>query len=156
MATWTMRSGTAGIVAAAMLVAASGCAAREAKFASRFVKSGEPSVTFDDPDAKPAPPPDLSDYVRKVRALQSKATPKNSFLPTIESSNPALMNALLLLGMHESPSIIGWRPSRTAKPAFSITHTSIFNGRLFSIPVTPPRTMGWRASGATGACRTWP
>ena len=103
MATWTMRSGTVGIVAAAMLVAASGCAAREAKFASRFVKSGEPSVTFDDPDAKPTPPPDLSNYVRKVRALQSKATPKNSFLPTLESSNPELMNALLLLGMHESP-----------------------------------------------------
>jgi tetratricopeptide (TPR) repeat protein len=38
-----------------------------------------------------------------VRALQSKATPRNSFLPTIESSNPELMRALLLITMHESP-----------------------------------------------------
>jgi tetratricopeptide (TPR) repeat protein len=102
MATWIMRSSTAGIVATAVLVAASGCAAREGKLASRFVKAGEPSVTFDDPKAQATPPPDLSNYMRKVRALQSKATPKNSLLPTIESSNPELMHALFLLGMHES------------------------------------------------------
>ena len=40
--------------------------------------------------------------MRKLRALQSKAAPKNSLLPTIESSNPELARALLLLAMHES------------------------------------------------------
>ena len=81
---------------------ASACAAREGRFASRFVKPGEPTATYDDPTA-PAQKPTLSEYVRKLRALQSKAAPKNSLLPTIESSNPELARALLLLAMHESP-----------------------------------------------------
>ena len=85
-----------------VLVAASGCAAREGKFASRFVKPGEPTATYDDPNVPAPQPPALSDYVRKVRALQSKAVPKNSLLPTIESSNPDLSRALLLLSMYES------------------------------------------------------
>ncbi len=85
-----------------LLVAASGCAAREGKFASRFVKPGEPTATYDDPNVPAPQPPALSDYVRKVRALQSKAVSKNSLLPTIESSNPDLSRALLLLSMHES------------------------------------------------------
>jgi Tfp pilus assembly protein PilF len=99
---WRLRSGAARIFAVAMLVAASGCAAREGRLTSRFVKPGEPSATYDDPTAA-APKPTLSEYVRKLRALQSKAVSKNSFLPTIESSNPELARALLLLTMHESP-----------------------------------------------------
>jgi tetratricopeptide (TPR) repeat protein len=93
-------SGVARIVAATVLMAASGCAAREGHLTSRFVKPGEPSATYDDPNATPRPA--LSDYVRKLRALQSNAVPKNSLLPTIESSNPELARALLLLSMHES------------------------------------------------------
>jgi Tfp pilus assembly protein PilF len=88
------------VFAVAMLVAASGCAARSDRFGSRFVKPGEPTATYDDPTA--APKPALSEYVRKLRTLQSKAAPKSSFQPTIESNNPELARALLLLSMHES------------------------------------------------------
>jgi tetratricopeptide (TPR) repeat protein len=101
MADWRSFSSAARIVVVAAAVAVSGCAAHQAKFASRFVKAGEPSATYDDPNAAPAP--SLQDYTRKVRALQSKAVPKNSLLPTIESSDPDLARALLLLAMHESP-----------------------------------------------------
>ena len=48
-----------------------------AGFASRFVKPGEPSATYDDPTV-PAQKSTLSEYVRKLRALQSKATAKSS------------------------------------------------------------------------------
>lgn len=95
-----MCSASVRVFAVAMLVAASGCAARSDKFASRFVKPGEPTATYDDPNA--APKPVLSEYVRKLRALQSKAAPKSSLQPTIESNNPELARALLLLSMHES------------------------------------------------------
>ena len=98
MAGLLSRAACAGAVVA--LVAASGCAVRGPKFASRFVTPGEPSVTYDDPAApKPAPAPPLSDYVRKIRALQSVAKPKSSFLPTIESTDPGLSQALLFLAM---------------------------------------------------------
>jgi tetratricopeptide (TPR) repeat protein len=95
-------SGAARILAVAALIATSACAAREGRFASRFVKPGEPSATYDDATAA-VQKPTLSEYVRKLRALQSKAAPKNSFLPTIESSNPEVARAMVLLAMHESP-----------------------------------------------------
>jgi Flp pilus assembly protein TadD len=63
------------------------------------VKPGEPSVTF---DAERPAAPDLHAYMHRVRALQSRAVQKNSFLPTIESTDPALSKALLVLAMHET------------------------------------------------------
>jgi tetratricopeptide (TPR) repeat protein len=96
-------TGAARCVVLAALVTVSGCAAKEAHFASKFVKPGEPTASYDDPTAKPAPPAQsLQDYARKLRTLQSKAVPRNSFLPTIESTNPELSRALVLLAMHES------------------------------------------------------
>jgi tetratricopeptide (TPR) repeat protein len=102
MARWNLFSSAVRVVAAAALIAVSGCAAREAKFASRFVKPGEPSALFDDPASAPASQAPLSDYVRKVRALQSKAVTKNSLLPTIESSDSTLSKALFALAIRES------------------------------------------------------
>jgi tetratricopeptide (TPR) repeat protein len=84
-------------------VAVSGCAVRDAGLTSRSVKPADPSVSNDSAES-PAPPPALSEYVRKLRALQSRGRPKNSLQPTIESSNPALTRALLLLAVHESPA----------------------------------------------------
>jgi len=95
-------TGVARVVVVAALVAASGCAARDARFAARFVKPGEPTASYDEPAAKAAPPPSLQEYTRKLRTLQSKAAPKGSLLPTIESTNPAVSRALVLLAMHES------------------------------------------------------
>ena len=94
-------SGAARIAVVAAIIAASGCAAHGRQFASRFVKPGEPSATYDD-DRTPPPASGLRDYMRKSRALQAHAAPKNSLLPTIESTNPELAKALLLLAMHES------------------------------------------------------
>src|SRR3982751_4265749 len=95
-------SSAARVLAVAALIAVSGCATRSAGFASRFVKPGEPSVTFDDPEAPAPKAPPLSDYMRKVRALQSKAAPRNSLLPTIESTNPALMKALMMVAVEDT------------------------------------------------------
>lgn len=92
-----------GIATRAVLLTAfaivSGCAARGGGFASRFVRPGQPSVTF---DAERPAAPDLHEYMQRVRALQSRAVPKNSFLPTIETTDPALSKALVVLAMHES------------------------------------------------------
>jgi tetratricopeptide (TPR) repeat protein len=87
------------VIAVAALIAASGCAAHDKRFAARFVKPGEPTVNLDGPTAPE--PPSLQEVMRKIRSLQAKAAPKSSLLPTIESSNPQVAKALLLLGMHE-------------------------------------------------------
>jgi Flp pilus assembly protein TadD len=65
------------------------------------VKPGEPAAVF---EASPqAGPPPLQDFMRKVRTLQAQPRTRASLLPTIESSNPAVAKALLLLAMYESP-----------------------------------------------------
>jgi Tfp pilus assembly protein PilF len=102
MARWTLFSSAARLAVVTALIAVSGCAAREAKFASRFVRPGEPSAFFDDPASAPVSQAPLSDYVRKLRTLQSKAVTKNSLLPTIESSDATLSKALLILAIQES------------------------------------------------------
>jgi Flp pilus assembly protein TadD len=87
------------VLAAAFAV--TGCAARTSHFAGRFVKPGEPAALFE-AAGTPAQPP-LQDFIRKVRTLQAQPRTKASLLPTIESSNPGLARALLLLAMYESP-----------------------------------------------------
>jgi len=89
------------VATVAALIAVSGCAARDKRLAARFVKPGEPTVSFDAPDAPAHEPAPLEEFMRKVRTLQAKATPKSSLLPTIETGNPQLAKALLLLAMHE-------------------------------------------------------
>jgi tetratricopeptide (TPR) repeat protein len=87
------------LVTVAALIVVSGCAAHGKRLESRFVKPGEPKVKL---DAEVTPePPSLQDFMRKVRTLQAKAHPKSSLLPTIETSDPQLAKALLLLAMHE-------------------------------------------------------
>jgi tetratricopeptide (TPR) repeat protein len=87
------------LVTVAALIAVSGCATHGKGLESRFVKPGEPKVSLDADVAPEAP--SLQDFMRKVRSLQAKAKPKSSLLPTIESSDPQLAKALLLLSMHE-------------------------------------------------------
>ena len=69
--------------------------------AERSSKPGEPTVSFGEGAAAPSHE-DVRDYSRKLRALQAKATPKTSLLPTIESSDPELANALLRLALVET------------------------------------------------------
>ena len=102
MARWTFVSSAARVTAVAALIAVSGCAVRGASLASRFVKPGEPSATYDDPTVPAAKAPPLSDYMRKVRALQSHAAPKNSLLPTMESTNPQLVKALMMVAIQDT------------------------------------------------------
>ena len=87
-------------VTAAALLLATGCAARQDHFTSKFVKPGTPSVTLDAP-ARP-PGQALHEFMQKVRTLQSKAVTKSSLLPTLETQNPQLAKALLALAMNES------------------------------------------------------
>ena len=85
-----------------LLTVVSGCAARGRSFSNRFIKPGEPSTSFDVPGEAPkrAPKPDgLSDYVRRVRALQANARTTISLGNVIESHDPALASALLKLKM---------------------------------------------------------
>ena len=90
------------VVAVAALVAVSGCAARASELRLAVRQAGRADGHLRRPDAPPPRAATLSEYMRKLRALQSKAAPKNSLLPTLESSDPALATALLLLAMHES------------------------------------------------------
>ena len=90
------------IPALVFAAASSGCAAHGSRFASRFVRPGQPTASFDDPVA--ASPQQLQEYVRKVRDTQAKATPKSSLLPTLETTDSALAKGLLLLAMQETPA----------------------------------------------------
>ena len=90
------------IVSCALVLASSACAAKHDGLFNRFVKPGEPAVRLGE-DLPARSPQDVSDYTRKLRALQTKATSKSStLLPTIEGSDPALANALLRLALVES------------------------------------------------------
>lgn len=86
----------------ALIVAAgSGCASRSGTFAHRFIKPGEPTASYGEVTPL-APAADLGEYARKLRELQVKATPKTSLLPTVESMNPALAEALLRLALEQT------------------------------------------------------
>jgi Flp pilus assembly protein TadD len=65
------------------------------------VKPGDPKVSFER-EATATPDHDLRQYSRKLRELQAKATPKSTFLPTIEQNDPALADALLRLSLFET------------------------------------------------------
>ena len=93
------------ICAGAPLLAAAlggaGCAAHQSRFAERFTKAGTPSVEMKADGRRPVEDT-MHDYVRKVRDLQSRAHPKSSLLPTLESTDPMLSKALLALAIDES------------------------------------------------------
>jgi Flp pilus assembly protein TadD len=83
-------------------VVLTGCAARErSSFATRFVKPGEPTTTYDEPGAA-LPQQSLDDYGRRLRSLQSMPRTKATLLPTIESRDPLLRSALHALAVEES------------------------------------------------------
>jgi len=88
------------ILALVLALASSGCAARRSGFSSRFIKPGQPTVTFDEPVK--GPPPQLQEYMRKVRKLQATAAPKSSLLPTLETRDSTLAKALLLVAMQDT------------------------------------------------------
>jgi Flp pilus assembly protein TadD len=83
-----------------LVVAGSGCAAKRDALADRFIKQGKPSVTLEPEHAVPVG--ELQTYMRKVRALQAKTTPKTSLLPTIEGQDRLLATALFRLSLMET------------------------------------------------------
>jgi Flp pilus assembly protein TadD len=89
------------VTAVLLLPFAGGCATHSGGFASHFVKPGKPSVSLDDPNAA-APASGLQEFARKVRALQSRAQPKSTMLPSIETQNPAIQKGILLVALHET------------------------------------------------------
>ena len=88
------------IPALVVAVASSGCAARESRLTSRFVKPGKPTVSFDEPVQ--GPPKQLHEYMQEVRKRQAKAAPKSSLLPTLETRDSGLAKALLLVAMQDT------------------------------------------------------
>jgi tetratricopeptide (TPR) repeat protein len=97
------RVGSFGLTAvlAVAVTGAAGCAARQSRFAQGFIKPGTPSVKIEGPAARPVEDT-VRDYVRKVGELQAKARPTSSLLPTLESTDPVLSKALLLLAMDDT------------------------------------------------------
>jgi Flp pilus assembly protein TadD len=87
-----------GLTAALVLAALSGCASRTG---NRFVHPGKPVADFGTASPVQAPPV-ISEHVRQLRELQSKARPKSSVLPTIEARDPRLAAALLRLAAEET------------------------------------------------------
>lgn len=93
------RAAACVFVVGVTVLTSSACAVKHGTLVNRFVKQGEPSVAFGEPLPAPSDK-DLQSYSHKLRELQAKATPKASLLPTIESRDPALANALLRLGLN--------------------------------------------------------
>jgi len=90
------------VLAVALLISVSGCAARGRSSSSRFVKAGEPSTSFDAPGEAPKTDPrpeSLAAYVRQLRTLQANARTTISLGSMIESHDPVLASALLKLKM---------------------------------------------------------
>jgi protein O-GlcNAc transferase len=99
----------AAVLAAAALTVVSGCAARQSPFASRFVKPGEPTTSFDvqpvkPKDVQPVKPKadELGDYARRVRTLQANARTTLTLGATLESQDTRIASAILRLGMDPS------------------------------------------------------
>ncbi len=92
--------GVKSISVGLVLLAATGCASRQQGFAQRFVKPGDPTADYGEGAAPTAPRQDLQEYSRKLRELQAKATPRApQLLPTIESRDPALAEALVRVAL---------------------------------------------------------
>jgi Flp pilus assembly protein TadD len=87
-----------GLVAAASLIVVPGCATKKPSFAGRFVKPGEPTVSF---DAQPtAPKPEgLAEFARRLRRLQANARTNVTLGETLESRDPRLASAILRVSM---------------------------------------------------------
>lgn len=85
-------------MAVVSLTIASGCAARKDTLVGRFVKPGEPTVSFDLPAAAPRPD-SPGEYARRLRTLQANARTNVTLGTTLESSDPALGTLLLNLSM---------------------------------------------------------
>lgn len=95
------RLGVRAVALGLVVLAVSACAARrEPGFAQRFVRPGEPTADYGEGAGPTAPAPDLQEYSRKLRELQAKATPRvPQLLPTIESRDPALAEALMRVAL---------------------------------------------------------
>jgi Flp pilus assembly protein TadD len=96
-----VRSALFAVALALVVTVTSGCAARKAGFAQKFVKPGKPTVEIGSV-APGGSTDDLQHYARKLRELQAKATPKTNLLPTVESSDPSLRAALLQVAVMPS------------------------------------------------------
>ena len=87
-------------IALTLFVFVSGCASRGRGFSGRFVKQGEPTVTFDAPKAEPKPKPaSLGEYVSKLRTAQANARTSINIGNALESKDPMLAAALLKLSI---------------------------------------------------------
>jgi Flp pilus assembly protein TadD len=95
------RGGSAAAAALVLAIACGGCAARASRFGSRFIKPGEPTVSLDEPGARP---PEVKQKLKDLRKLQTPPSRKSSLLPSLETNDPALAKALLLLAMQETPA----------------------------------------------------
>jgi tetratricopeptide (TPR) repeat protein len=89
------------VVWCTLALAGSACAARHDGFSQKFVKPGNPKVSYE-ADVATASRPNLHESMRKVRALQSKTRKSQSLQPTIEQSDPALSNAMLRLAFADT------------------------------------------------------
>jgi Flp pilus assembly protein TadD len=96
-----LRRFVAGAVAVVFLVVLPGCAARTRTFSSRFVKPGQPTATFDLPQAAPKAE-SLGDYARRLRTLQANARTNLTLGTTLESRDPGLARAILRVAMEPS------------------------------------------------------
>jgi Flp pilus assembly protein TadD len=130
-----------------------GCATHHTGLASHFVKPGKPSASYDDPNAAP-PQAGLQEYARKVRTLQSRAQPKSTLLPSIETQNPAIQKGLLLLAMRETSAghvALAYAYKRAGVTDYALKH---FQRAVALEPCDAPAYDGmarvWRDSGFPG------
>jgi Flp pilus assembly protein TadD len=101
------RTTVGSVLMCLIALSAPACAGKRARpaaydiFVQKFVKPGEPTLRLDRELAAPSSQ-DMQAYTRQLRVLQSKATPKASLLPTIESRDRVLAEALARLALVES------------------------------------------------------
>ena len=105
MSAFVSRTQRFRVVASALVAVAlvSGCATRKNGFSGKFVKAGEPTISFDDPAARKyrTPPKEggLGEYARKLRTLQANTRTNVTLGATIESRDSRLASALLKVSL---------------------------------------------------------
>ena len=102
---WMKATGAARCVVLAALVTVSGCAAKEAHFASKFVKPGEPTASYDDPTAKPAPPAQSLQDSAQTLATQVDAEVASDLIASRVTTQPVETVIAVLSALRDGASI---------------------------------------------------
>ncbi len=136
IAKWKVYSGAAQSIAVLTLIAVSGCAARDGTVRLRFVKPGEPTATYDDPNVRAETRPCRSTCASFARCSR-RPHPRTASCRRSNRAIPSWRERCSCSRCTRAPRTIVWRPSPIGRRVCSTSPTDIFSARSSWSPATP-------------------